>query len=158
MPNVLYSRGSVLTVWEQQLKDGQPLTLTEPGMPQFIITMGQAVRLIETAPDTMEGGEIFAGRLRGLPTSSFDGLLPVLHIPVLRPVVMVEEPGLVLPLECPARIVLRRRLDLVLTETNVDLRVRPARRIDPRGRKHYLLAGPPVARIHHQAGALSDPA
>src|SRR5258705_730095 len=63
---------------------------------------------------------------------------------------MLEEPGLVLPLERPARIVLWRRLDLVLTETNVDLRVRPAHRRDPLGRKHYLPAGPPVARIHDQ--------
>jgi hypothetical protein len=43
--------------------------------------------VIETALGTMQGGEIFAVRLRGLPTCSFDSSLPVLPLPVLRPAV-----------------------------------------------------------------------
>jgi UDP-N-acetylglucosamine 4,6-dehydratase len=57
--NVLWSRGSVLTVWENQ----DVRTLTEPGMTRFVITMGQAVHLIESALNTMEGGEVFIPQL-----------------------------------------------------------------------------------------------
>jgi FlaA1/EpsC-like NDP-sugar epimerase len=63
MALVLYSRGSVLTVWEKQIEQWEPLTLTEPGMTRFVITMRQAVHLIETALDTMEGGEVFIPQL-----------------------------------------------------------------------------------------------
>src|SRR5688572_31952567 len=63
---------------------------------------------------------------------------------------MLEEPGFVLSLERPAWIIFGCRLDVVLTETNVDLRFGPAHRLDPVGRKHHLLAGPPVACIDHQ--------
>ena len=51
-------------------------------MTRFVITMGQAVRLIETALwARWKGGEIFAVRLRGFPTCSFDSSLPVLPLP-----------------------------------------------------------------------------
>jgi FlaA1/EpsC-like NDP-sugar epimerase len=37
--NVLYSRGSVLNIWEQQAAADEPMTMTEPGMTRFVITM-----------------------------------------------------------------------------------------------------------------------
>jgi UDP-N-acetylglucosamine 4,6-dehydratase len=54
--NVLGSRGSVVHVWRGQ---GDRLTLTEPGMTRFILTMEQAVGIIDSAVDAMEGGEVF---------------------------------------------------------------------------------------------------
>jgi len=54
--NVLGSRGSVVHTWRGQ---GDVLTLTEPGMTRFIITMEQAVGVIDAALDAMEGGEVF---------------------------------------------------------------------------------------------------
>jgi UDP-N-acetylglucosamine 4,6-dehydratase/5-epimerase len=75
VPNVLYSRGSVLTVWEQQLKDRQPLTLTEPGMTRFVITMGQAGPADRDRTGHDESGDIF-GRTASGPSYqflSFDG-------------------------------------------------------------------------------------
>jgi UDP-N-acetylglucosamine 4,6-dehydratase len=57
--NVLYSRGSVLNVWKEQAT----LTLTDPCMTRFLITMGQAIQLIEDALEHMEGGEIFVPTL-----------------------------------------------------------------------------------------------
>lgn len=56
--NVLYSRGSVLNVWREQ-----GLVLTGKGMTRFLITMQQAIALIETALDNMEGGEVFVPTL-----------------------------------------------------------------------------------------------
>lgn len=61
--NVLYSRGSVLHTWQQQRVQGQPFTLTATGMTRFLITMEQAIRLIEEALASMEGGEVFVPTL-----------------------------------------------------------------------------------------------
>lgn len=54
--NCLGSRGSVIHTWRGQ---GDVLTLTEPGMTRFIITMEQAVGVIDAALIAMEGGEVF---------------------------------------------------------------------------------------------------
>jgi len=54
--NVLGSRGSVVHVWRGQ---GDTLTLTEPGMTRFILTMPQAVAFVGDVLDCMEGGEVF---------------------------------------------------------------------------------------------------
>jgi UDP-N-acetylglucosamine 4,6-dehydratase len=54
--NVLGSRGSVVHVWRGQ---GDVLTLSEPGMTRFIVTLEQAVAFVDTALDVMEGGEVF---------------------------------------------------------------------------------------------------
>ena len=54
--NVLGSRGSVVHTWRGQ---GDVLTLTEPHMTRFIITMEQAVAVIDAALESMEGGEVF---------------------------------------------------------------------------------------------------
>lgn len=61
--NVLYSRGSVLNTWQQQIEQKQPLTLTAPGMTRFLITMQQAIGLIGSALFAMEGGEVFVPTL-----------------------------------------------------------------------------------------------
>lgn len=61
--NVLYSRGSVLNVWHEQVRQRLPLTLTAPGMTRFLITMQQAIALIEEALISMEGGEVFVPTL-----------------------------------------------------------------------------------------------
>lgn len=58
--NVLGSRGSVIHLWRGQ---GGVLTLTEPGMTRFIITMKQAVSFISEALNAMEGGEVFVPKL-----------------------------------------------------------------------------------------------
>jgi UDP-N-acetylglucosamine 4,6-dehydratase len=57
--NVLYSRGSVLNVWREQIELGEKVTLTDLRMTRFLITMRQAIQLIEDSLEHMEGGEIF---------------------------------------------------------------------------------------------------
>ena len=46
--NVLDSRGSVLEVWKRQVAQGQLLTLTDPGMTRFAITLSEAVDFIRS--------------------------------------------------------------------------------------------------------------
>ena len=85
--NVLGSRGSVLPVWRDQLRRGQAMTLTHPDMTRFIITMPEAIALVDHALREMEGGEIFvpnlmAARMVDLAAALTD--MPV-HVSALRP-------------------------------------------------------------------------
>lgn len=61
--NVLGSRGSVIPVWSSQVQKRVPLTITDPLMTRFLITMPRAIQMIETALRRMTGGEIFVPRL-----------------------------------------------------------------------------------------------
>ena len=63
--NVLGSRGSVVHLWREQARAGQPLTLTDETMTRFIITMEEAVAVVRDALALMEGGEIFVPLLCG---------------------------------------------------------------------------------------------
>lgn len=57
--NVLGSRGSVIPGWVDQIKKGQPVTLTDPEMTRFFLSIPQAVSLVFKAMRRMVGGEIF---------------------------------------------------------------------------------------------------
>ena len=57
--NVLGSRGSVIPAWREQLAQGRPVTLTDPEMTRFFLSIPQAVNLVFKAMRRMVGGEIF---------------------------------------------------------------------------------------------------
>ena len=57
--NVLCSRGSVVPLWIDQIKNGNPITLTEPKMTRFIMSLEEAVDLVLFAFEHGEGGDIF---------------------------------------------------------------------------------------------------
>ena len=57
--NVLCSRGSVVHLWIDQIKNGNPITLTEPKMTRFIMSLEEAVDLVLFAFEHGEGGDIF---------------------------------------------------------------------------------------------------
>jgi len=57
--NVIGSRGSVIPLFEKQIKNGGPLTLTDPEMTRFMMTIPQAVNLVFKATKMAQGGEIF---------------------------------------------------------------------------------------------------
>lgn len=56
--NVLCSRGSVIPLWIDQIRSGQPITVTEPTMTRFIMSLDEAVDLVLFAFDRGEGGDI----------------------------------------------------------------------------------------------------
>ena len=56
--NVMCSRGSVIPLWIDQIKGGQPITLTEPKMTRFIMSLDEAVDLVLFAFEHGENGDI----------------------------------------------------------------------------------------------------
>ena len=57
--NVLNSRGSLLPLIKEQIKKGGPVTLTDPQMTRFIMSMNDAINLVLKAGMLAKGGEIF---------------------------------------------------------------------------------------------------
>ncbi|MDN4163304.1 SDR family NAD(P)-dependent oxidoreductase [Nocardioides abyssi] len=57
--NVMYSRGSVIPVFVQQLKEGKPLTITDPTMTRFLMSLDESVDLVQYAFDHAEPGDLF---------------------------------------------------------------------------------------------------
>lgn len=57
--NVLASRGSVVPLFISQIKDGKPLTITDPSMTRFIMTLEEAVDLVLFAFENGTSGDIF---------------------------------------------------------------------------------------------------
>jgi len=57
--NVLLSRGSVLQIWERQFSRSEPLTITDPDMTRFMMSIEEAVRLVIEAIEIGAGGETF---------------------------------------------------------------------------------------------------
>ena len=56
---VLASRGSVVPLFINQIKEGKPLTLTEPSMTRFVMTLEEAVDLVLFAFEHGTSGDIF---------------------------------------------------------------------------------------------------
>lgn len=76
--NVLGSRGSVIPIFRQQIRRGGPVTLTDPEMTRFIMSIEQAAQLVIDSSTMVQGGEVFITKM------------PVIRIQDLAEV-MIEE-------------------------------------------------------------------
>jgi len=56
--NVMASRGSVIPLFIEQIKNGQPLTVTDPNMTRFLMTLEEAVELVVFAFHEAQAGDI----------------------------------------------------------------------------------------------------
>jgi UDP-N-acetylglucosamine 4,6-dehydratase/5-epimerase len=56
--NVMASRGSVIPLFVEQIKNGQPLTVTDPNMTRFLMSLEEAVELVVFAFENAEAGDI----------------------------------------------------------------------------------------------------
>jgi len=76
--NVLGSRGSVIPIFREQIRKGGPVSLTDPEMTRFIMSIEQAVQLVIDTAYLAKGGEVFVTKM------------PVIRIQELAEV-MIEE-------------------------------------------------------------------
>lgn len=84
--NVLGSRGSVFAVFHEQIRRGGPLTLTDPEMTRFIMSIQAAVQLVIESAYIACGGEVFvtkmpAIRIRDLADVMIQAIAPEYGIP-----------------------------------------------------------------------------
>lgn len=56
--NVMASRGSVIPLFIKQIKNGQPLTVTDPNMTRFLMSLEEAVELVVFAFENAKAGDI----------------------------------------------------------------------------------------------------
>lgn len=57
--NVMASRGSVIPLWVDQIKSGKPITITDPHMTRFMMTLDNAVDLVLYAFEHGHNGDLF---------------------------------------------------------------------------------------------------
>lgn len=69
--NVMYSRGSVIPLFVKQVLEGRALTLTEPAMTRFLMSLGQSVELVYHAFINASPGDLF---VRKAPASTVETL------------------------------------------------------------------------------------
>lgn len=78
--NVLGSRGSLVPTLVHQVLNGKKITITDPNMTRFNITMNQALDLIFRAFENSVGGEIFVPKLKAYRTGDVkDAVLELLN-------------------------------------------------------------------------------
>jgi len=73
--NVLASRGSVIPLFHEQIKNGGPVTLTNPNMTRFLLSLEQAVDLIFSALQGANAGETYIPRV---PSATVDNIAKAL--------------------------------------------------------------------------------
>lgn len=57
--NVMYSRGSVIPLFVRQIQEGKPLTVTEPRMTRFLMSLEESVELVKHAFLQAQPGDLF---------------------------------------------------------------------------------------------------
>lgn len=57
--NVMYSRGSVIPLFIKRIKDGEPITITDPNMTRYLMSLSESVDLVEYAFNHAQQGDIF---------------------------------------------------------------------------------------------------
>jgi FlaA1/EpsC-like NDP-sugar epimerase len=57
--NVMYSRGSVLEIWDAQIRQDRPISITDPRMTRFLMSIPQSVELIFASAFLIQNAEIF---------------------------------------------------------------------------------------------------
>jgi len=73
--NVMYSRGSVIPLFISQIKAGQPITITDPTMTRFLMSLAESVDLVEYAFEHAQSGDLF---VRKAPASTIEVLAQAL--------------------------------------------------------------------------------
>ena len=75
--NVMASRGSVIPLWVEQMKTSSPITITDPSMTRFMMTLDDAVDLVIYAFQHGHNGDLFVQKA---PAATLDVLAQALKV------------------------------------------------------------------------------
>lgn len=132
--NVISSRGSVLPLFQAQHAAGETLTVTDPGMTRFVLTLDQAVGFVLDCLGRMRGGEVFVPKL---PAATVETIARAVAYPVEpRMRIMGPRPG-------------EKRHELLVSENE-------AHRVRDGGDHFEITAGTAAARVLAGAYSSSD--
>ena len=87
--NVLGSNGSVIPLFKKQIAEGGPVTITDPKITRFFMTIPEACQLVLEAGFMGNGGEIFVFDM-GSPIKILDIALKLIHLSGLEPYEDIE--------------------------------------------------------------------
>jgi FlaA1/EpsC-like NDP-sugar epimerase len=87
--NVLGSNGSVIPIFKRQIADGGPLTITDPEITRFFMTIPEACQLVLEAGFLGEGGEIYIFDM-GEPVKILDIAIKLIRLSGYRPYEDIE--------------------------------------------------------------------
>jgi UDP-N-acetylglucosamine 4,6-dehydratase len=73
--NVMFSRGSVIPLFIEQIRSGKPITITDPTMTRFLMSLAQSVDLVEYAFEHAQTGDLF---VRKAPAATIETLAAAL--------------------------------------------------------------------------------
>lgn len=73
--NVMCSRGSVIPLFVKQIKEGKPITITDPGMTRFLLSLDHATELVLFAMEHAQQGDIL---IKKAPACTIGDLVTVL--------------------------------------------------------------------------------
>jgi UDP-glucose 4-epimerase len=73
--NVMASRGSVIPLFIQQIKSGKPITVTDPQMTRFLMSLNQSVELVNYAFQNATSGDLY---VKKAPASTIETLVEAL--------------------------------------------------------------------------------
>ena len=74
--NVMYSRGSVIPLFVNQIKSGKAITITDPAMTRFLMSLTESVDLVKHAFENAETGDLF---VRKAPAATIEVLVAALR-------------------------------------------------------------------------------
>ena len=80
--NVMYSRGSAIPLFIKQIKEGKPITITEPSMTRFLMPLRDSVALVKYAFEHANQGDLF---IKKAPASTIldlvEGIKELFNVP-----------------------------------------------------------------------------
>ena len=80
--NVMASRGSAIPLFVKQVRDGKPITITDPNMTRFMMTLNDAVNLVTYAFKNGSSGDIFVQKAPGCTIAHLaEAIKKILNVP-----------------------------------------------------------------------------